>query len=255
MLLRARAECLSREEARLALGAGGDEPLVLALPSGDPGRQEELCRLLRKVCARVAPAARLAVISAELPACDEPGRRVAALYPAVRHLAAADVLVCAGGYHAVHEARLHGLVAIHLPQRRVYDDQHRRVAGSARRRGAGPARGARRARAGSARGASASARGAAASGRRGRRLGPGGARRRPTRRARLTVEEAARAQRLGEERVLVQEEIAARAGGERSPAANARRRRAYGSPSKMAAVEAALDSPSAGIRPFVMQQG
>jgi len=130
VLLRARGECLAREEARRALGADGDAPLVLALPSGDPALQEELCRLLRKVCARVAPAARLVAISAELPARDEPGLRVAALYPAVRALAAADLLVCAGGYHAVHEARLHGLVAIHLPQRRVYDDQHRRVAGS-----------------------------------------------------------------------------------------------------------------------------
>ena len=65
-------------------------------------------------------------MSAELP----PLPPVAPVFPAARVLAAADVVVTAGGYHAFHETRAAGVPTIFIPQRRRYDDQWQRVAGA-----------------------------------------------------------------------------------------------------------------------------
>jgi hypothetical protein len=57
-----------------------------------------------------------------------PGRSHA-LFPLARWLAAADVIVAAGGYHAVHEIRASGVSAVFIPQARPYDEQAARVRG------------------------------------------------------------------------------------------------------------------------------
>jgi hypothetical protein len=116
-------EPLEREAARAALGVGAAERLILALGSGEASRQERLCGLLGRIAARLP--AELRFISDELAA----GGPVVHLFPAARYLAAADVVVTAGGYHAFHETRAAGVPTVYVPQRRQYDDQHHRVRG------------------------------------------------------------------------------------------------------------------------------
>jgi hypothetical protein len=116
-------EPLPRGQARRELDVRGERALVLALGSGAPERQALLLRVLAKVAARVGAALRF--VSDVLP----PSAPVVRLFPAARWLRAADVLVSAGGYHAVHEARAAGVPSVFVPQARRYDDQFRRVAG------------------------------------------------------------------------------------------------------------------------------
>lgn len=114
---------LDRAEARARLGVPDRRPLVLALGAGNPGRQADLRGLLARIAARAAAALRF--VSHELPEDGE----VVRLFPASAWLAAADVVVAAGGYHAVHETRRAGVPAVFVPQRRRYDDQAWRVRG------------------------------------------------------------------------------------------------------------------------------
>lgn len=119
-----RPPALTTAEARQELGVTSGERLLLGLGSGNVEQQARLCRLLAKVAARVGVALRF--VSAELP----PLPPVTPVFPAARVLAAADVVVTAGGYHAFHETRAAGVPTIFIPQRRRYDDQWQRVAGA-----------------------------------------------------------------------------------------------------------------------------
>jgi hypothetical protein len=119
-----RPPTLTTAEARRELDVASGPRLLLGLGSGDAEQQARLCRLLAKVAARVGVALRF--ISTELP----PLPPVTPVFPAARVLAAADVVVTAGGYHAFHETRAAGVPTIFIPQRRRYDDQWQRVAGA-----------------------------------------------------------------------------------------------------------------------------
>ena len=119
-----RPPTLTRTEARRELDVRAGHRLLLGLGSGGIEQQARLCRLLAKVAARVGAALRF--VSAELP----PLPPVTPVFPAARVLAAADVVVTAGGYHAFHETRAAGVPTIFIPQRRRYDDQWHRVAGA-----------------------------------------------------------------------------------------------------------------------------
>jgi UDP:flavonoid glycosyltransferase YjiC (YdhE family) len=116
---------LPRDDARRELGVLDDRPLLLGLGSGGAERQVLTLRLLAKVAARLGTALRF--VSDALPAAGP----VVRLFPAARWLAAADVLVTAAGYHAVHEARAAGVPTVYVPQARRHDDQFRRAAGEA----------------------------------------------------------------------------------------------------------------------------
>lgn len=116
-----RAPMLDRATARARLGVGDDRPLVLALGAGDPTRQAHLARLLGTIAARAH--AELRFVSDDLPAAHP----VVYLFPASAWLCAADVIVSAGGYHAVHETQAAGVPTIYIPQARRYDDQWWRV--------------------------------------------------------------------------------------------------------------------------------
>ena len=116
-----RAPTLDRATARDRLGVRDDRHLVLALGAGDPARQAHLVRLLAKIAARAG--AELRFVSDELPASGAGVR----LVPASAWLRAADVIVSAGGYHAVHETQAAGVPTIYIPQARRYDDQSWRV--------------------------------------------------------------------------------------------------------------------------------
>lgn len=112
---------LGRAEARAGLGITDERPLILALGSGDPTRQANLRGLLAKIAARAD--ASLRFVTDDLPARGD----VVRLFPAAPWLAAADLVVAAGGYHAVHETRRAGVPVVFVPQRRRYDDQAWRV--------------------------------------------------------------------------------------------------------------------------------
>jgi len=71
-----RPPALERDEARRRLGVGPEEPLILALGSGDVERQRRLCRLLGKIAGRQGAALRF--VSGELA----PAPPVVALFPA-----------------------------------------------------------------------------------------------------------------------------------------------------------------------------
>jgi hypothetical protein len=117
-------QSLPRAAARDQLGVDAAVPLVLALGSGPAELQYRLLRLLAKTCERLGAVLRF--VSHELP---EVRPLVRALFPAARWLAAADVVVAAGGYHAFHETRAAGVPAVFLPQQRRHDVQAERVAG------------------------------------------------------------------------------------------------------------------------------
>jgi len=134
VLIRPVEACLQRDAARAALDVIGEVPLVLGLGSGDVEHQAGLLDLLRLQQARARESGQpfaLRFLTDQLPPEHGNDRDVAALFPAMAYLRAADVVVAAGGYHAFHECRALGVEAIHVPQQRHYDDQFARVSGSA----------------------------------------------------------------------------------------------------------------------------
>jgi hypothetical protein len=112
-----RPPALARAEARRRLGVAADEPLILALGSGDAERQRLLCRLLATIAVRQRAALRF--VSSDLT----PAPPVVALFPAAAFLGAADLVVSAAGYHAVYETALAGVPTVLVPQQRAYDAQ------------------------------------------------------------------------------------------------------------------------------------
>jgi UDP:flavonoid glycosyltransferase YjiC (YdhE family) len=118
-----RPPALGRDAARHVLAVPDGPRLLVGLGSGDVETQARLCRLLVKVAARLDVALRF--VSAELPAAPP----VVRVFPVARVLAAADLVVAAGGYHAVLETLAAGVPTVFVPQRRRYDDQWGRVAG------------------------------------------------------------------------------------------------------------------------------
>jgi hypothetical protein len=132
IVIRTAAQCLDRSAARAALRLEGEHQVLIALGSGSVARQRDFCRLLRRMCARVSARSgrqlTLYFVSAELPSHVSTHLTVGALFPAMRYLRAADLVVTACGYHACHETRSLGLPAVFVPQRRLYDDQFARAA-------------------------------------------------------------------------------------------------------------------------------
>lgn len=135
---------LCREEARRQLGVADGEPLLLTIGTGGAEQQRRLLRLTHRLGRTLRLATRF--VSTDIStgddierSDDQPGRErgregscrldVVSLFPLARWLPAADVVVSAGGYHAVHEIRAAGIPAIFIPQWRRYDDQAARVRG------------------------------------------------------------------------------------------------------------------------------
>lgn len=132
VLIERTADCLDAEAARAALALDPQVSVVLMVGAGDEEEQRDTLRLLRKVQARLAtgsdPPFELVVLSARLPATHRPGLSVCDLFPAMRVLRAATLVVSGGGYTAWHEARVLGVPGVFLPRPRPWDDQHLRVA-------------------------------------------------------------------------------------------------------------------------------
>jgi len=132
-LIRSREECLSREKARRLLGVDPDDRLVVVLGSGDMARQENFLRLMIKVCDKLKfndyGRTKLLFVSRCLAERESQTVRVAALFPAVEYLPAADALTTAAGFNAFHEARMLKIPTVFTPQQRLYDDQFLRAEG------------------------------------------------------------------------------------------------------------------------------
>jgi len=116
-LVRDPHERLSRVAAREALGVGDERPLVLVSRAGTPAES----------AAAPALAARLEdALGADVHV------RCPSHWPLVELLPGADLLVGAGGYHTVHEARACGVPLLAVPRPRRYDRQARRLTAAER---------------------------------------------------------------------------------------------------------------------------
>jgi hypothetical protein len=116
-----RVPRLPRDGARESLRVGADRRLIVAIGAGDPARQACLARLLGRIAGRADADVRF--VSDDLPPTDV----IVPCFPAAAWLAAAEVVVASGGYHAVHETLAAGVPTVYVPQRRRYDDQGWRV--------------------------------------------------------------------------------------------------------------------------------
>lgn len=132
VLIERVGDCLDPQAARAALELDPEAPVVLMLGSGDEDEQRDDVRLLLKVQARLARTAdrpfELVVLSARLPATRRPGLLVRDVFPAMRVLRAATLVVAGGGYASWHETGALGMPAVFLPRPRPWDDQVLRVA-------------------------------------------------------------------------------------------------------------------------------
>lgn len=122
VLLVAPPDLAERGAARDALGVGPDERLLLVLGSGSAAEQRAALQALE---AHPPGGWRLRFVSTDL--VPRPPHRIR-LFPAGRWLRAADAILSAAGYHAVHEALQAGIPLGLVPQERRVDDQAWRAA-------------------------------------------------------------------------------------------------------------------------------
>lgn len=117
-LIRDAGELWDRDTARRALGVAGDEPVVLVMGSG---RDSEI-----RACAALAGRLRLALGQGASVRFAAPGHHICP-WPLLPALPGVDVLIGAGGYNTVHEARATGVPLLALAQPRLYDRQAERL--------------------------------------------------------------------------------------------------------------------------------
>ncbi|NMO18002.1 hypothetical protein HPC49_14850 [Pyxidicoccus fallax] len=152
-LLLEEGELLSRAEARGRLGVAAEEarPVVAVMGCGTPAEVEEAGDIAARLQSRlegsavvrwlVPPGAReprapasdeglpsRSVRATALPAPPHPSDALlATVWPALAVLPGVDVLVGAGGYNTVHEARATGTPLMALARARLYDRQALRL--------------------------------------------------------------------------------------------------------------------------------
>ncbi|MCP3143092.1 hypothetical protein [Pyxidicoccus xibeiensis] len=127
-LLLEAGELLPREEARMRLGVAEADarPVVAVMGCGTPAEVDEAGAIASRLQARLGDAARVRWLvppggSGSLGAL---GVRV---WPALAVLPGVDVLVGAGGYNTVQEARATGTPFVALARSRLYDRQALRL--------------------------------------------------------------------------------------------------------------------------------
>ena len=120
-LIRDRAELFPPEECRRRLDARGAERVVAVSLSGKEQEQEEMVRLAGALRGRLGPGVAVRAVS---PFGAEGAVRH---WPLVELLPGVDVLVGAGGYHTVNEARATGTPLVALARPRLYDRQAERL--------------------------------------------------------------------------------------------------------------------------------
>jgi hypothetical protein len=127
------ADMLDQAEARAALGVHGPGRPVVAVVGC--GRAEEV-RASANMAARLAEAiGEEAAVRLVAPAGfgeTIPGLIAPSAWPLLRVMRGIDLLVGAGGYHTVHEARATRTPLIAVPRPRLYDRQARRLSAAER---------------------------------------------------------------------------------------------------------------------------
>ena len=118
-------ELMSRREARCVLGVDLSAPLVIVVGSGRQQEPQRFAQLAQRLAADLDGLAQVRFASLA------PFAGAINAWPLLRLLPAADLLVGAGGYNTVHEARALKLPLFGLPQPRLYDRQARRLGASA----------------------------------------------------------------------------------------------------------------------------
>ncbi|WP_375742824.1 hypothetical protein NR800_29215 [Corallococcus interemptor] len=115
--------CLSQEEARRRLGLddGDSRPLVAVMGCGRPEEVVEAGETVARLRASLTPHAAVLWL---VPTPHEGGLTV---WPALEVLRGVDVLVGAGGYNAVQEARATGTPLVAWARPRLYDRQALRL--------------------------------------------------------------------------------------------------------------------------------
>jgi hypothetical protein len=124
-----REELLTRRDARLALGvAGGDDrPLAVVVGSGRTEEALSAARLAEKLASELAHRACVRFASLDEAALSAAGPIGRSVWPLLALLPGVDLLIGAGGYHTVYEARATQTPLLGLAQPRVYDRQSKRL--------------------------------------------------------------------------------------------------------------------------------
>ncbi len=131
-LIRDRDELWPRQRARARLAAPADSPVVLVVGAGQAAEQNEHVQLAAALGSRLAGSAqvRLGTLhsSAATDRLELDGVAASVShYPLLELMEGVDVLVGAGGYNTVHEARACGRPLLALARDRLYDRQARRL--------------------------------------------------------------------------------------------------------------------------------
>ncbi|MFP2926409.1 hypothetical protein ACLESO_14555, partial [Pyxidicoccus sp. 3LG] len=115
--------------ARLGVADGDDRPVVAVMGCGNPAEVEEAGAIASRLQARLGAAA---LVRWLVPPGAAGSARVAealrvSVWPALAVLPGVDVLVGAGGYNTVQEARVTGTPFVALARPRLYDRQALRL--------------------------------------------------------------------------------------------------------------------------------
>lgn len=135
-LVRARHELLTPGAARAALDATGAGPLIAVVGCGTAAELRGAGRFAQELRRRLAdgpPAgARPQMRFLAPPGAVEDALDPRWVWPLLAHLPGVDLLIGAGGYHTVHEARATATPLLALPRPRLYDRQARRLSSAER---------------------------------------------------------------------------------------------------------------------------
>jgi hypothetical protein len=129
-LLLEEEELKPRAEARARLGvtAGEARPVVAVMGCGTPEEAREAGAIASRLQARLGDAALVRWLVPPVSAAPPPSEALrVAVWPALAVLPGVDVLVGAGGYNTVHEARATGTPLVALARPRLYDRQALRL--------------------------------------------------------------------------------------------------------------------------------
>lgn len=129
-LLLEEAELLPRAEARARLGVapGDTRPLVAVMGCGTASEVDEAGTVAARLGSLLGDEARVRwLVPSGTPAAPEPASFRVPVWPALAVLQGVDVLVGAGGYNTVHEARATGTPFVALARPRLYDRQALRL--------------------------------------------------------------------------------------------------------------------------------
>jgi hypothetical protein len=123
-IVRDAEELLSREEARVRLGAEPNLPFVLAVASGSEEQARAFVGAVRTAWRGLGQPGVIRFVGAAHAAEPE---SATFHFPLIELLPGVDLVIGAAGYNLFHEVHAVGVPAVFLPQNRLYDDQFGRA--------------------------------------------------------------------------------------------------------------------------------